>query len=73
VPQGAIFGYDAMTHVGIEAPLEELAREAEKALATLSPDSGLGQDGARFLRRIRDESGLRMPAVHVPARTDARA
>ena len=41
-----------------EAPLDELAAEAERGLASVSASSGLGRDGAKFIDRMRSEAGL---------------
>ena len=38
--------------------VEELGEVAGKALADLAPGAGLGRDGAQFIRRMRDESGI---------------
>ncbi|MBI3273165.1 MAG: SUMF1/EgtB/PvdO family nonheme iron enzyme [Planctomycetes bacterium] len=46
-----------------EAEAKELAVEATKALSTLSAETGLGTDGAAFLKRVRDESGLLVSLV----------
>ena len=40
------------------APLDELAEEAGKGLAEVSPSSGLGRDARSFLERMRDEAGI---------------
>ena len=40
------------------APLDELAEEAAKGLAEVSPSSGLGRDARGFLERMRDEAGI---------------
>jgi len=40
------------------APLDELAAEAERGLASVSASSGLGRDGAQFIDRMRSEAGL---------------
>jgi formylglycine-generating enzyme required for sulfatase activity len=40
------------------APLDELAAEAERGLASVSASSGLGRDGAAFIDRMRSEAGL---------------
>ena len=41
-----------------EAPIDELVPVAEEALAGVSPESGLGTDGAKFLGRMREEAGI---------------
>ncbi|MBI3273169.1 MAG: SUMF1/EgtB/PvdO family nonheme iron enzyme [Planctomycetes bacterium] len=46
-----------------EAESLELAAEATTALSTLSVQAGLGTDGAAFLKRVRDESGLLVSLV----------
>jgi formylglycine-generating enzyme required for sulfatase activity len=38
--------------------IEELGPVATQALADLAPGAGLGRDGAEFIRRMRDESGI---------------
>ena len=38
--------------------IAELSAIASKALADLAPGAGLGRDGAAFIRRMRDESGI---------------
>jgi formylglycine-generating enzyme required for sulfatase activity/predicted phosphodiesterase len=38
--------------------VEELGAHATGALADLAPGAGLGRDGAEFIRRMRDESGI---------------
>lgn len=43
-----------------------LGREAEPMLRSAAPSAGLGQDGARFVRDIRDESGI--VVMHGPGR-----
>jgi hypothetical protein len=40
------------------APLDELADQATRGLAQVSPSTGLGRDGAAFLQRMRDEAGI---------------
>ena len=40
------------------APLAELAAEAARGLAAVTPSSGLGQDGAAFVERMRSETGI---------------
>jgi predicted NACHT family NTPase len=40
------------------APLVDMAAEAEKGLAEVSPKSGLGRDGLGFLERMREETGI---------------
>ena len=40
------------------APLQDLAAEATKGLANVSPSSGLGREGPGFLERMRDETGI---------------
>ncbi len=41
-----------------EAPLAELAKEAKSALEGIAASCGLGLDGAAFLERMRDETGI---------------
>ena len=38
--------------------VEELGPVATRALADLAPGAGLGRDGAEFIRRMREESGI---------------
>jgi formylglycine-generating enzyme required for sulfatase activity/predicted phosphodiesterase len=38
--------------------IEALGEVATQALADLAPGAGLGRDGAEFIRRMRDESGI---------------
>ncbi|HND56413.1 MAG TPA: hypothetical protein PLV92_28540, partial [Pirellulaceae bacterium] len=40
------------------APLSDLAAEAARGLASVSPSSGLGHDGAAFVERMRAETGI---------------
>lgn len=40
------------------APLADLAEEAERGLAEISPAMNLGRDGRTFLGRMRDEAGI---------------
>ena len=40
------------------APVDELAREAERGLTQVAASSGLPRDGRAFLQRMRDEAGI---------------
>ncbi|MBS0205591.1 MAG: NACHT domain-containing protein, partial [Planctomycetes bacterium] len=40
------------------ATMEDLAAEAQRGLAEVAPVCGLGHDGAAFIQRMKDESGI---------------